>query len=930
MAFLPYNPTRILSSTTSDGLLYMFQPGSSPKGTKLITINASSKLDDITLPYSTISPYLPFLKDDDSAYTPVIDEQGNIIVYSGNCQDGSQSSSLWHLDTKMDPNGNAAWKEMKFSIGELNGNYDLNGANHLSAGIAFSTSPKQTAIVYMFGGMCPNKTGLNAEDWTQSAEYSNKMLNVQPDDSNSSASTPYILNVSPSRGPPVPEAGFTITPLDPTFSSSDNNQETSKNQNFVLLGGHTSTAFINMSQVALFSLPEQSWTFLPVDSPSTAPNTDLAVRGSLGIDSRSGHSSLLTLDGKRIVVFGGWVGSITQRAEPQLAILELGQGYGGIGDWRWSVPNPSGPGPTSDVGVYGHGAAMLAGDVMMVVGGFEIPMSTNSRRKRQIPGVSSKTYFFNTTSNSWITKYKHPSVGRNVGVSHSTYKDSHRAAKRAGLGAGLAFGILAVIIVVIIYFSYSRRLQKRRQAREEELRRLAAGAQRFQLSGMDERNHRDFTGMTNRNAADNGYPWNGALPVVPGGRNEPEAERTGLLFEIPSPTRGLRRSLHSRGMYQPAPRYDNGRKTPDFSTIHPIDEREEYDEEPNKSIPDNEMIQRRDFDLLNNVPILNPFQDPHDRSRSPSPQSPQERHLEVQRWVRDWTAADALMHQQTGRISPEKTDRTSSTLSDQSARSMLSSSSVQQSASTMNRTLSQRSAALFNSGLFRSTNDTSPFERQGSQSGHYNRGEHRRSQSFTLYPNDERAVDTPNTFATARTSNPQGYEESEALLDDQSGEVSPSPTKLQSRARGWMGSVRRVFTGERSSSASPEHSGSTSSSPIKAGYTDAGVPRRAASTGTMLWQKRKGAKDWDVEGGHLRDEARKKDEGEEDEWDVESAVEKRVVQVMFTVPKEKLRVVNQNPDGDGESILSAEKGEAIDAAEEDKGRSRGKGKEKER
>ena len=41
---------------------------------------------------------------------------------------------------------------------------------------------------------------------------------------------------------------------------------------------------------------------------------------------------------------------------------------------------------------------------------------------------------------------------------------------------------------------------------------------------------------------------------------------------------------------------------------------------------------------------------------------------------------------------------------------------------------------------------------------------------------------------------------------------------------------------------------------------------------------------------------------DEGDWDVEAAVERRVVQVMFTVPKSKLRVVNADPDGS--SILS--------------------------
>jgi hypothetical protein len=43
----------------------------------------------------------------------------------------------------------------------------------------------------------------------------------------------------------------------------------------------------------------------------------------------------------------------------------------------------------------------------------------------------------------------------------------------------------------------------------------------------------------------------------------------------------------------------------------------------------------------------------------------------------------------------------------------------------------------------------------------------------------------------------------------------------------------------------------------------------------------------------------------EADWDVEAAVERRVVQVMFTVPKSKLRVVNA--DVDGSSILSVQR-----------------------
>jgi len=76
------------------------------------------------------------------------------------------------------------------------------------------------------------------------------------------------------------------------------------------------------------------------------------------------------------------------------------------------------------------------------------------------------------------------------------------------------------------------------------------------------------------------------------------------------------------------------------------------------------------------------------------------------------------------------------------------------------------------------------------------------------------------------------------------------------------------------------------------GNTGTVIPRRAASD-AAFWKSKRGAKDWGDE-----------QTGEEDEWDVEGAAENRVVQLMFTVPRERLRVVNA--DVDGRSIISAE------------------------
>ena len=936
MATFPYNPTRIISPPNVDDFIYIFQPPTpNSDSSQLLALNTTNPLNTTSLPYVIVSPTLPFLfgTEEGVSYVPAINDGGDILVYAGKCEDAAQGSAFWRLmHTVEGLNSNKPWIKTNLSSSGTSSSTTLDGANYLASAITFSSTLNATSEIYIFGGMCPNSSSSTVENWTQTANYSNSMLTIQPPQSSSLSSDDYVLSTSSSKGPPIAEAGFSITPLQPSyFNSGYGNTTGSRNQNYILLGGHTQQAFINMSQLALYSLPEKSWAFLAVDIPSTASNADIANGDKTTIDSRSGHTALLTSDGQRIIVFGGWVGDTKTAAKPQLAVLELGVGYGGSGDWQWKMPSPTGPGLADGAGIYGHGATMLSGDVMMVVGGYQIPASNGAKRKRASPSISTSVYFLNTTSSSWITDYTHPGVCTSRGPPTKTASTANSTAKRAGLGAGLTFGILAIMLAVFVGLWYGRRLKRRRDAREEELRNIAAGAHRIHLSGPGSRHQTSEMAIIDgeEQGVDATTVINRVYPLSRSGRVSPEAERTGLLFEIPSPTRGLRRSLHSRGAYQPAPRYDDGRRAPGFSTIHPIDERDEYDEkDPNKPSSDqSQTIQREDLNILSNVPVLDPFHDPIDGSRTPSPQSPQDRELEVRNWVNDWSAADAMMHHGVGRVSPEKTDRTSSTLSDQSARSGFSSQSIQRSVGSISRSISQRSAAIFTSVPFRSTNDTTVSDDQHIQhpSQRYS-PQHRRSRSLTLAPNSQRTL-TSDTFTTAATSFPQSQSEGEALLGDYVNSGEDSPARSQSRARGWMGSVRRALTGtDRSASTSPGNG--NSHSPTKNQYAEGGIPRRAASTGAMLWQRRQGARDWDEEGG-IRRGARSEVNGQDDddeEWDVESAVERRVVQVMFTVPKEKLRVVNRGPDGDGESMLSAE---AKETGEGGEGHIEGKGKEKE-
>jgi hypothetical protein len=161
-----------------------------------------------------------------------------------------------------------------------------------------------------------------------------------------------------------------------------------------------------------------------------------------------------------------------------------------------------------------------------------------------------------------------------------------------------------------------------------------------------------------------------------------------------------------------------------------------------------------------------------------------------------------------------------------------------------------------------------------------------------------------------------------------------------------MGSVRRAFSGAynyggRSASLTAastrygdEGVESSSSSPTKnKSYFggDAGTSPRRSASDAAFWKGKRGAKDWvyddDNEGPLSREEGIGDSADDEDDWDVEQAAEGRVVQLMFTVPKQRLRVVNA--DVDGGSLISIDDGERRrpQGDEEEGEKRKGKGKE---
>ena len=145
-----------------------------------------------------------------------------------------------------------------------------------------------------------------------------------------------------------------------------------------------------------------------------------------------------------------------------------------------------------------------------------------------------------------------------------------------------------------------------------------------------------------------------------------------------------------------------------------------------------------------------------------------------------------------------------------------------------------------------------------------------------------------------------------------------------------MGSLRRAFkvvsmsVGDRSVSFTgtmeqyEDGMRTSSSSPTKDRTNRNGNgPRRAVSDGGALLHQKRGQKDWNGEGWiPYRDDPHAGDWGEprssadirqaEEDWDVEGAATNRDIQVMFTVPKSRLRVVND--DMDRASLRSASDG----------------------
>ncbi|KAI9723486.1 MAG: hypothetical protein M1828_004216 [Chrysothrix sp. TS-e1954] len=549
--------------------------------------------------YSIISATLPFLEPNAAlAYTPAVNDDGSITVYTGDCRSGPGEAGIWQFTPKNGSNfAEGFWTQKKADTNGLSSSQENIGPNYLAAAATFATTKGSSSSMYTFGGMCPFSNS-SAEHWTTDATYSNSMLVLSPDMTDSSVD--FLLDTG--IGQPIAEAGFSMVPLTATYSEA-NDESQSQYQDFLLVGGHTQQAFINMSQVAVFSLPQATWTFLPVDPVPS--NEDLKVRssGDPEVEPRSGHTALLTSDGSKVIVFGGWVGDISTPAEPFLAVLELGAGYGGTGAWSWTEASPVGLPYANGNSVYGHGAVMLPGDIMFVMGGFSIPGTSASRMKRETASQMpvDQNLFFNVSSGQWLASYDPSSHGQATPLAKSGLLVSKQ--QKVGLGVGLSLGLVAAVLALLAGWWLSRKLKRIRQQRHQELEDihekeiddLGILAQTYQpnalgVGGIDGRGGGAHAGSVwdgRGSSAPDGqgtYPWTGNagpdnLRNTWHSADIRSAERTGLDLDTPSPRRGFRRSLSGRPIASKIPALDGTKRLSHGSgAIHVIEERDEDDE----------------------------------------------------------------------------------------------------------------------------------------------------------------------------------------------------------------------------------------------------------------------------------------------------------------------------------------------------------------
>ncbi|KAF9763823.1 hypothetical protein IL306_002992 [Fusarium sp. DS 682] len=938
----PYVPTEILmpDPTCVDGsvpcsasnLAYIFrQTASGNVEFRALDFSKTIDADEASLDRPSNDTVLPFLDDSSksTAFGAARTANGSVLVYAGDCETGS--GDVWSFDYG-DNEGEWSRRGLKNGEDSRRAPYFLGGT------VAFSSSlapDMDQPTLYTYGGMCETpESGSDVSNWQSNANYTKSMLRLAPHDSE--VFTSYEMSVASSGGPKTPIAGFTLTGLTPSMANKSG--IVTQQMSYVLLGGHTKTAFINMSTVAVWNLPAESWSYVNIQAPNVdMPKSDLAVKDTSSqnrrrskntadnVYSRSGHTATLSEDGSSIIVIGGWVGDVNTPAEPQLAILEMSEIYSG---WQWKIPDEQ---PDFN-GIYGHGAAVLPGNMLMIYGGWESSGSSSRKSKRQ---VSSGTLrFYNITSGSWGSQYTNP-VSSSSDDDNDAPKDDNKGSnsKRLGLGLGLGFGIAALIGIIIGALCWYKRHKRHISKRDEAVRALSQDPNYYN-NEYPEMMENDPWGLDSA-------PWygTGESPYAAGERSLGYESMRGARSGLPGlhiPHKSMARP--SRGGYVPT----GPRPTSFPGPIHPIyedDEEEPYHNQglydhvqtPTSEVPSDPFQTPVAGVGSNNVPhpiCLAPGGG-NRASATPSPESP--RHdPEVQDWVTEVDAAEGLLARMNSRRSQHQNvqnlDNAEGLLARMNSRRSQNQGSVghSQGRSSPTRHNSTRSAALRDDES-RSGSNLSESARSAAESI-----KAKARQLNPLAPaflaagaeHPKPGSSSSSSYNTARSSFGALQAEGPSLL---MGDRAPrydddepsSPSKSKPR-RGWLGSLRRVFSGSSTPTSSREDMSGVRRSFDQEPVTGDYEPGLVGLRGDLL-RRKKGRQDWEGVGGPsqgaMMSGGSGLEPGAESDWDIEKAVEQRLVQVMFTVPRERLRVVNGNEEGsdrEDEVPMEPHKAEFVD------------------
>lgn len=921
-----YTPTTIFLPPSSDTAYIFAPPASSDTQSSSPAVLLSLNITSLNLSSAPtiLSSSLPISPDE--AFIPLLLPNGTLAVFSGSCSTPSSASlHTFSLETK-------EWSPAPYPISvSSSSDYAQTVPYRLSSGLAFSLQLEPVLsqpALYFYGGHCGDT-------------FSNTMLRLEPSGQ---------LSGVKSNNPPSAAAGFTLVELTPA-SVSNRGGTVTQSSGYLLLGGHTREAgFVNASAVGVWGLPGEEWEFMDVS-------------GSGKQVGRSGHTSVVSEDGGKVIVYGGWAGGWGNKEKVGMGVLKVGVGRDG---WEWEDVKVKDEG--KEKGRYGHGAVRLPGDVMMVYGGWEVGAG---KKRDAVKGGGLR--FLDMERLEWVDGYKLPAgsgsgngggsnggggsgngngngsgsgggngngnggngsgngsgggdgTGSGSGSSNGggkggngngggggsgqegmTDADADRS-KKIGLGVGLGIGLFILALAGLGFCLVHRRKARRRAAREATLRNLTLGINGSLPHGIegDMAERDDGLGLM--------FPWNAASarewytgggdPYSQGQRSlgyeslRGGVRKTGATVYMPPPPSPSSaaaaiggRPRNARGLYVPTnvnsydfapmgqasrnidPIYeeadeDDGADLGSKGNYHPISpDKEEYDEDP--FLTPTTSVGASVF------PPPNIGVNPSSQGNS-SPVTQQD--PEVQNWKSEIDAADAVLSARIARHGSTTTAPPRLMIPPTRAKSVKKAAAdPSSSSSNSDRThsnLSEKSAFSFVQGT------EQRFRPATSGSG-------------------EDSSSSAKTFSTAKSSFPMLQAEGRGLLlndappgqkEEEDAEYvyvepgSPSKSRPQSNRRSWLGSLRRVFSG-----GTPE-SGS-SGSLARAGEEDGGgnggdYQQLAGGTGTTLLQRRKQGKEaWtgDGQGGNDGD----------DDWDVERAVEQRLVQVMFTVPKERLRVVN--------------------------------------